>query len=275
MVRTFACLIAAIALHTCATLLVQAAEPESASWRHDELRRFPAAEAKQGVTADAEHIYVITNTAVGKYRKDSGERVGGWAAPKQGPITHLNAGLIHDGKLYCAHSNYPTIPATSSVEIIDPATMQHVGTHSLGIAPGSLTWIDFRDGRWYACFAHYSKDKPRTGRDPAWTELVEFDDQWRRTAGWVFPPSVVSVFGGSSCSGGAFGPGGLLFVTGHDAPKLFVLQVPKMGSVLEHVGTVDISAHGQAFDWDAAEPGLLYSISRESSEVIVSRVTKP
>lgn len=46
------------------------------TWQHEELKRFKAPEANQGVAADDEHIYVITNRALGKYRKDTLERVG-------------------------------------------------------------------------------------------------------------------------------------------------------------------------------------------------------
>jgi hypothetical protein len=249
-------------------------QAQSRSWVHEELRRFPAVEAKQGVAADDEYLYVISNTAIGKYRKTTGERVGGWKQEKGGPLSHLNAGIVRDGKLYCAHSNFPTIPSTSSVEIFDPETMQHVGNVSLGIAPGSLTWVDLRDDHWYACFAHYSKDRPRTGRGPESTEVVRFDREWRRTEGWVFPPEVIEVFGGSSCSGGAFGPGGSLFVTGHDAKTLFVTEFPKAGAVLRLADRIPISAEGQAFCWDPQDPNVLYSLVRSTGEVVVSRVTK-
>jgi hypothetical protein len=250
-----------------------AAEPTGA-WKHEELRRFPAPEANQGVAVDDRFFYAITNAAIGKYRKDTGERVMGWQGEKGGPITHLNAGLFRDGKLYCAHSNYPHLPATSSVEVFDPATMEHVDSHSFGIAPGSLTWIDRRGEQWFACFAHYAKDRPRTGRGPEFTEIVRFDDRWRREAGWVLPQPVLDVFGGSSSSGGAFGPAGRLFITGHDAPTLFVLEFPKMGGVMQLVDTIPISAHGQAFAWDPMDGEVLYSISRATKEVIVSRVRK-
>src|SRR5262245_31845308 len=184
------------------------ADEPAASWKHEELRRFPAKEANQGVAVDAEFFYAITNSAIGKYRKDNGERVGGWKGEKDGPIVHLNAGIVRDGKLYCAHSNYPHVPATSTLEVFDAATMEHVSTHSFGIAPGSLTWVDFRDDRLFACFAHYAKDRPTTGRGPEYTEIVRFDDRFRRESGWVLPQAVLNVFGGSSSSGGAFGPDG-------------------------------------------------------------------
>ncbi|HEY1081793.1 MAG TPA: hypothetical protein VGE29_05995 [Prosthecobacter sp.] len=243
-------------------------------WKHQELGRFKAAEAKQAVIAGDRYLYVLSNTAIGKYRKDTHERVAEWKQPKGGPLIHLNAGIYHEGKLWCAHSNFPGIPMTSSIEVFDAETLAHTGTHSLGIAPGSLTWITRHQGRWYACFAHYSKDKPRTGRDPSWTELVCFDDEWRRTAGWVFPPGIVEIFGGSSSSGGSISPTGDIFITGHDAPQLFVLRFPEAGSVLTWEDTFPIAAEGQAFSWDPADPALLYSILRRTQEVIISRVEK-
>lgn len=249
-------------------------EPTASSWQHEELRRFKADEAKQGVAADSEFLYVISNVTIGKYRKTTGEKVAAWKQEKGGPLSHLNAGIIRAGKLYCAHSNFPTIPSTSSVEIFDPQTMQHVGNVSLGIAPGSLTWVDFRDDHWFACFAHYSKDRPRTGRGPESTEVVRYDREWRRTLGWVFPPAVIEVFGGSSCSGGAFGPGGSLFVTGHDAQTLFVMEFPKAGAILNLADRIPISAEGQAFCWDPQDQNVLYSLVRSTGEVVVSRVTK-
>src|SRR6478735_4412757 len=99
------------------------------AYRQIELRRFKAAEANQGVAVDAEFFYAITNHAIGKYRKDTGERVAGWDGGKDGAIKHLNAGVIIGDKLYCAHSNFPTLPEQSSVEIWDTATMKHGGEH--------------------------------------------------------------------------------------------------------------------------------------------------
>ncbi|MEI2724337.1 MAG: hypothetical protein V9H26_12650 [Verrucomicrobiota bacterium] len=124
-------------------------------WRYVETRRFPAPEARQGVAADDQYLYVISNYALGKYRKNTGERVSGWECPKGEPLTHLNAGIVRKGRLYCAHSNFPGVPMLSSVEIWDTATMKHVGNHSFGRTDGSLTWIDRRNGRWIACFVHY------------------------------------------------------------------------------------------------------------------------
>lgn len=249
------------------------AVPPSGEWRHEELRRFKAPEANQGVVADAEFLYVIANQEIGKYRRDTFERVGGWKGEKGGPVIHLNAGILHDGKLYCAHSNFPAVPMTSSIEVWDAATLRPVSSHSLGIAYGSLTWIVKEPDGWLACFAHYAKDKPVTGKDPAWTELVRFDEQWRRTAGWVFPPALVELFGGSSSSGGMRGSDGRLYVTGHDAKYLFVLEFPKAGSVLKWVDSIPMAGEGQSFAWDPAPGGRLYSIVKKTREVVESSLT--
>ena len=242
--------------------------PDAREWRHAELRRFKAQEANQGVAVDAEYFYAIDNHAIGKYRKSTGERVGGWDGGKDGPTKHLNAGVVLDGKLFCAHSNFPAMPEKSSVKIWDTATMQPAGQHVFEKPPGSLTWAVRRGEEWFACFAHYKQTS-----DPARTVVVKFDAQWQPLASWKFPASLIQRFAGNSSSGGAFGPGGQLFVTGHDARELYVLDVPAGGGELVWRATIPISAAGQAFAWDAKEAGVLYSIERKTREVIVSRVS--
>ncbi|MBB5033997.1 3-keto-disaccharide hydrolase [Prosthecobacter vanneervenii] len=237
------------------------------AWKHEELKRFKAEEAHQGVAVDDTHFYAITNSAIGKYRKDNGERVGGWQEEKGGHLKHLNAGVVLDGRLYSAHSNYPEMPMKSSVEVWDPKTMQHLESIDLTTAHGSLTWVDRRDGVWYACFAQYAK----TG-DPAKTKVVTFDAQWKKLGELRFPRPLVLKFGKNSSSGGSFGPQGHLFITGHDAQELYVLDLPAQGDVLGWQTAIPISAHGQAFAWDRSQEGVLYSIDRKTHEVIVSQV---
>lgn len=266
----------------CATLIspVAVAEnsqksPATPGWRFEEIRRFAAPEARQGVASDQEYLYVISNHSLGKYRKSDGTRVAAWEGGEAGPIIHLNAGTMVDGLLYCAHSNYPGVPMLSSIEIFDPGTLQHLASHSFGRTDGSLTWIQRRENRWLACFVHYAGRGGEPGRGPSWSQVVEFDDAWRRLRAWTFPEELTVRFAGYSCSGGAFGPGGYLYVTGHDLPELYVLEFPAAGSVLEWRATVPIAAEGQAFDWDPAEPDLLYSIVKRTREVIVGRVQGP
>lgn len=245
-------------------------------WQFQETHRFPAPEARQGVAADATHFYAIDNQAIGKYRLDTGARVSSWQGEKDGPLTHLNAGILRDGKLYCAHSNYPAQPTVSSVEIWDTATMQHIGSHSFGHWIGSLTWIDHHNGHWYACFAHYAGEKSsaRDAKPPSYTEVVKLDDRWHRVAGWIFPPALITRFAGHSSSGGGFGPGGRLYVTGHDARELYEITFPTMGSVLHWTGTTPTTFPGQAFHWQAPAQGLLYAIDRARREVVAGRLVK-
>lgn len=105
-----------------------------------ELRRLPAAEANQGVAVDAEHYYAIADAAIGKYRKTDGALVARWTAPAGSGIRHLNAGVVVEGRLYCAHSNFPLKPDQSSVEVFDVATLAPVDRHAFVEPPGSLTW---------------------------------------------------------------------------------------------------------------------------------------
>lgn len=251
-----------------------AAEKTKEGWKHEELKRFSAAEANQGVALDGEFFYAITNKAIGKYRKDAGEKVASWSAAKDEPFIHLNAGLVHAGKLYCAHSNFPRKPMVSSVEMWDVATLKHIGRHDFGRYIGSLTWLDRKDGHWIACFVHYRKNGGEPGRGPEETRIVQFDNSWKELAKWSLPEALIKKFGDYSSSGGGFGPEGKLFITGHDAKELYVLNFPKSGSVMEWTGTVAISAEGQAFNWDKKDAGVLYSISRKTKEVIVGKVKR-
>lgn len=246
-------------------------------WNYQEQRRVAAPEAGQGVAADREFIYAINNHTIAKYRKEGGGRLAVWEGGEGGAILHLNAGVVFERRLYCAHSNYPAVPMLSSVEIFDTATLQHVSTHSFGRSDGSLTWLDRRNDRWIACFVHYGKKGGEPGRDPGWTQLVEFDDQWRRTGGWGFPAAFVAHLGtrGYSISGGAMGPGGHLYTTGHDNPELYVLDFPSAGSVMTWTATIPITAEGQAFGWDPQVPGVLYTVGRRTREVIVGLMKMP
>ena len=254
-------------------------------WGYGELLRFKAPEAGQGVAVDREYFYAINNHTIGKYRKATGERVAHWEGGAGGEIIHLNAGFVRDGRIYGVHSNYPGVPMLSSLEFFDTASLQHVGSHSFGRMDGSFTWLDRAPatatgaaaGRWIACFVHYGNRGAEPNRDAGWTQIIALDDDWRRMAGWALPAELIARFGGRgySASGGAFGPGGWLYLTGHDNPELYVVEFPKAGSVLKWIATVPFPSEGQAFCWDESEPGVLYSILKRTKEVIVGRVTRP
>lgn len=233
---------------------------------------FSAQEAHQAVAVDSGHFYAIASTAIGKYDKQTGAAVQRWEAGEGSGITHLDSGVIVDGRLYAAHSNYPEIPMTSSVEIWDAASMEHIGSHSFGILRGSLTWIDRHGGYWWGVFAHYEEFKEQTGKDNRWTSLVKFDDDWQPLASWVFPEKVLDRFGTKSNSGGSWGPAGRLYISGHDLPELYVMQLPESGSVLQLIDIQPIENEGQGIAWDRSETGtdIIYTIKRSSREVVIS-----
>jgi hypothetical protein len=240
------------------------------------LRRFKAPEAHQGVAVDASHFYAIANRAVAKYDKSTGKLAARWTASDERPLIHLNAGIVLEGKLYCAHSNSPGVPATSSVEIWETKSLEHVGTHSFGIEAGSLTWVDRHNDAWWAVFANYSSSALSGGgtADARWTTLIKFDDDWQRREAWVFPQAVLERFAPNSNSGGGWGPGGLIYCTGHDRGELYALRLPKAGSVLEYVETIPVNLTGQAFAWDPAEEGVIWGIDRRKHEVVVSKLAE-
>jgi hypothetical protein len=146
--------------------------------------------------------------------------------------------------------------------------MVHLRTIALGQQIGSLTWIDRKDGVWWATFANYDGKGGEPNRGHAYTQLVKFDDQWRRLEGWSFPAAVADRFAPMSSSGGGWGPDGLLYVTGHDHPELYVLRLPKGGSKLDHVATIEAAIEGQAIAFDKSAPGMVFGISRPNREVI-------
>lgn len=251
-------------------LAVTTGHANEPTWQHTELRRFAATEAHQGVAVDGEHFYAISNREIGKYRKSDGQHVAGWKGAPDGPIQHLNSGIVSGGRLYVAHSNFPNQPSESSLEIWDTQTMLPVDRHVFTDAPGSLTWIVPEGGGWLACFAHY-----RSHSDPAKSRVVRYDREWQVRAIWSFPSALIERFAGSSSSGGALGPEGRLFLTGHDAKELYLVALPDTPEgEIKWERTVPISAEGQAFAWDPDASGILYSISRKHREVIVSKVLR-
>src|SRR5690606_24120664 len=100
-----------------------------------EVGRFSAPDARQGIAVDGSHLYVIANRSIAKYTKD-GVLVARWEGAPDGPIQHLNGGIVRDGNLFAAASNYPDLPMVSSIEIWDVQTMEHVESVSFGIYSG-------------------------------------------------------------------------------------------------------------------------------------------
>ena len=263
---------AAAGLFVLALVAAPAVQAQDQSRRFEEVRRFSAEEARQGIAVDDRHFYAISNRRIGKYDKQSGERVGSWEGAPDGPIIHLDSGIVLDGRLYCAHSIYPGVPMVSSIEVFETGTLEHVESHSFGIFGGSATWVDRADGHWWVAFAHYAGFGGLPDQGPAWTNLVKFDERWSRVAGYVYPRAVVERFQQMSNSGGTWGEDGRLYTTGHDDGAVFVLSLPTAGSVLGLQEVLPVTAEGQGIAWDRSEPGTLYSILRSTREVVVSKL---
>jgi len=236
------------------------------------VKRMKAPEASQGVAVDKDYVYAIGTKQIGKYARKTGKRVATWKASKKDKIIHLDSGVVVDGKLYMAHSNFPRIPMDSSIEIWDANTLQHIHSIPLGEAYGSSTWIDRYDGAWWICYAHYADYGGYFDKGPEWTTVVKYDDNFNELGRWTFPEEVVERFFPFSCSGGSWGPDGLLYVSGHDRPELYALRIPPRGRVLELVYTIEIESGGQGIAWDRPQKDTICTIKRKEKEIVMSRV---
>ena len=245
--------------------LLAGAAPTHAKSRLEQIAEFNVPEANQGIAVDARNFYAIDNQAIAKYDKKTGALVKKWQGAKDGPIHHLDGGIVMEGKLYAAHSNYPDWPMTSSMEIWDTETMEHIGSHSFGINWGSLTWVDWHDGYWWMTFANYDQ-LLGPGKTPygykAATQMIKFTTDFRMVESWVLPRPLLEKFEDMSNSGGSWGPDGFLYLTGHDPAELYRMKLPTAGSVLELVDAIEMNVRGQGIAWDRTDPGVIYGIVR-------------
>jgi len=232
------------------------------------LKTFDAPEADQGVAVDGDHFYAIDNSIIARYDREDGRLTGRFIGPNHGLIRHLNSCFAEEGRLLCANSNYSLTPMGSSVEIFDAKSLKHVGTHSLGMMDeGSLTWFDHYEDGWMAGFAHYDENGGLAFKDHRFSSVVTFDDQWRRTGGWLFPEDVIERMAPHAASGGAIGPDGLLYVLGHDRPEMYVLAKPAMGPTMLHVATIALEAEGQAFSFVPDGGRDIFTVDRHNGRV--------
>jgi hypothetical protein len=253
-----------------ALLLVLGAAPGAlAKSALQQVGEFVIPEANQGVGVDDRYFYAVDNQTIAKYDKKTGKQVGKWEGPKDGPIIHLDSALLMDGKIYCAHSNWNEWPMTSSVEIWDAGTMEHIGNHSFGIQWGSLTWVDFYNGHWWMTFANYDvpygPNKSPYGYKAA-TQMVKFTADFKYVESWVLPKAILEKFESMSNSGGSWGPDGFLYLSGHDPAEVYKMRLPKAGSVLELVEVIPMNIRGQGIAWDRSDRGVIYGIVRATSQ---------
>jgi sugar lactone lactonase YvrE len=232
------------------------------------LRRIKASEAHQAVAVDRHSFFAISNRTIAQYDKQTAKRIVDWQAPANSGIKHLNSGVVIDGRLYCANSNWPAKPLKNTLEIFDAETLKHLESKPFSETEGAINWIDRHQDAWWIVFAFYGEAEVRR------TKLIRFDNDWKQTGEWTFPESVIQRFLPKSNSGGAFGANGQLYVTGHDHPELYVMNVPADGDELEHVTTLPAPIAGQGIAWDDDQPGTLLGIVRASHEVVFMRVSR-
>jgi hypothetical protein len=232
-----------------------ATEPAPRAWRT--AATIDAPEAHQAAAADERYFYAIGSTSIARYDRASGMKSGS----STGAAQHLNSGFVHEGKLYCAHSNYPRTPELSQIKVLDLESLELADLHDFGDYGGSLTWVVRHEDGWWCNFARY-------GSANAETFVVRFDDEWNEQARWTYPAEVIEELGNYSLSGGIWRDGELL-VTGHDDRVLFRLRRPESGSVLELIGTVAVPFTGQGIASDSVTGGLV-GIDRRRKQVILA-----
>jgi hypothetical protein len=215
----------------------------------------PAPEANQAAAADERLVYAIDNAVVAQYDRATGKRL----ALSSGEAKHLNSGFLWQGKLYCAHSNYPRKPEQSEIMVVDPASMKLTSFKKFTNNYGSLTWAVNESGNWWCTFAHY-------GDDNAKTLLVKFDAEWREQGTWTYPSEVVKDLGQMSISGGLW-KDSMLLATGHDHRVIYRLQLPKQGHVLELIDELRSPFPGQGIAIDPKTGGLV-GIDRAKRQVV-------
>lgn len=233
---------------------------------------YPAFDANQAVAVDDKYFYAVDNQTITKHSRATGQPLLQFAGAPDGPIEHLDSGVVYRGKLYAAHSNYPEWPMESSIEVFDTRTMRHVRTFAFGIYRGSLTWLDHHDGFWWATFANYNR--VQSGQTEPYgktynTQVVKLDDEFNVLQSWTIPKVILDKFELMSNSGGSWGPDGRLWLTGHDLPEAYVMRLPVAGGELEWVATVHVPGiEGQGIAWsDAGRRSTLFGISRDNAVV--------
>jgi hypothetical protein len=234
----------------------------------EQIAELAVPEANQGIGVDERYFYAVDNQTIAKYDKATAKLVEKWQGPRDGSIVHLDGAMLMDGKLYAAHSNYPGWPMTSSVEIFDADTLEHVGTHSFGVRWGSLTWVDWHDDHWWMTFANYDQ-RIGPGQTPyggkANTVVIEMTEGFEPVRSWALPKEVLDRFENMSNSGGSWGPDGFLYLSGHDPAEVYKMTLPEAGSVLKLVEIVPLNIRGQGIAWDRSEPGVIYGIIRATA----------
>jgi hypothetical protein len=217
----------------------------------------PSIYAVQAAAADEQYAYAISNSKVAQYDRKTGEL----KKLSTGDAEHLNSGWIWQGKIYCAHSNFPKLPEKSDLRVYDPDTGKLTIHHRFTESLGSLTWAirDPENKFWWCCFAYYQKDNAKT-------YLAKMDDEFKELQRWSFPEKVVGDWDNASASCGIW-DGNTLLVTHHHFKVLYRLKVPEKGGTLEFVEALSCPFPGQGIAYDPVTKGLV-GIHRPEKKIL-------
>jgi hypothetical protein len=166
---------------------------------------------------------------------------------------------LWQGRLYCAHSNYPQKPERSDIKVLDTETLRLTTFKAFGEFGGSLTWAVRDEEFWWCHFALY-------GQENTGSFLVKFNLDWKELGRWFDPPALMASLNGSSLSGGVCYTGDLL-VTDHDNRFLYQLRVPSQGKTLLFVRKLASPFPGQGIANDPKTGGLV-GIDRKTKTVL-------
>ncbi|MCA9177540.1 MAG: hypothetical protein KDB14_23805 [Planctomycetales bacterium] len=260
------------------------AQSKTERWEIRQLRQWPSPQAHQGVAVDKQAIFAISNREIAQLDKETGDTLRVWRDGKETldagktPATarslkHLNSGVVIDGKLYCAHSTWPSNPAVNTLEVWDAKSLEHLESLPFPGTEGAINWVDRHNGQWWIVFASYGSQAGRT-------RLVRYDDQWREQQRWLLPESVLKRMAPNSNSGGVWGPNEKLYLTGHDHLEVYVMELPQHAAAsgetrateLVHRATLPAPFAGQGIARDRSDVNVLYGIRRKDKLVMSARL---
>ena len=241
----------------------------------DPTQSFFSIDAVQGIAVDERHVCALSGRNVSRHDKWSGMALTR-SAPSKGDagIVHLNGGVIHDGRLIAAHSDWPALPTRSSVEVWNTETLERVRTYSFGTRRGAFTRLDRHAGCWWGAFTDYgqlAREHPleQTARDFAGTRLVKMSDEFDILRTWTYPIGLLERFAPMSNTRGSRGPDSRLYLTGYDQSEAYIVTLPSTANELVWVETVDLpKIEGQEIAWDrSVESAVFHGVNRSRRQI--------
>lgn len=230
-------------------------------------------DAHKGIAAGRDFFYVINTNSISKHSTKTGELIKRVDFSNHPRIKNMNGAVVVRNNLYVTNSPATVKHRQNTIEVFnrDLVYLYHINVTG---NTGALTWIDYHNGKWWGCFAHYD-DMVR------YTVLVEFyhpnpdleyEDtihskdlvNWHVKDRWFFPHKVNEHFLPYSCTGGSFGPDGKLYVTGH-RNEIYVLDFHPKAEImgLDYIKETDINV-SVSID---KERGILFGINKDNKTV--------